>query len=143
MSTDINYKYKIKYRNEKIERKETIIVFGNQDRLKILSDEKFVEYFIDFTYKIIPKNFKPYKMMSIATIDYDNNTTILVGFVNLKYIDSQSILNVFKYLNENFNFNPKIIHSDFDNAIATAVKNSNFFKIKIIHVKCFSILLKI
>ena len=56
--------------------------------------------------------------MSIATIDYESNSTILIGFVFLKYIDSISILNLFKYLNNIFSFNPRIIHSDYDNAIA-------------------------
>ena len=65
--------------------------------------------------------------MSLATIDYENNTTILVCFIYLKYIDSKSIFNVFKYLNDNFNFNLKIILSDYDNGIAIAIKNNKFF----------------
>ena len=58
MSADINYTIKLKNNSELIERTEKIIVFGNENILKLLNDEKFTEYFIDFTYKIIPKKFK-------------------------------------------------------------------------------------
>jgi len=56
--------------------------------------------FIDETFKIIPKKYKPYKMFTVATIDYKNNKSILIGFVCYKYMDIILYLNIFKYLNE-------------------------------------------
>ena len=32
-----------------------------------------IEYFIDTTFKIMPKKYNPYKLLTIATIDYMNN----------------------------------------------------------------------
>ncbi len=46
----------------------------------------------------------------------------------LKYLDKISYLKIYKYLNENFNFNPIILHSDFENALSLAKRESNFFK---------------
>ena len=73
--------------------------------------------------------------MKIATVDYFNKRTILIGFVHFKYTDLYSIYNIFKFLNINYNFQPKIIHSDFDKEISSAIKKSEFFNNKIIHIK--------
>ena len=37
---------------------------------------------------------------------------------------------------ENFNFNPTIVHSDFEKSLYTAIKENIYFKDKVIHTKC-------
>ena len=72
-------KYIIKKNSKNIEREDTIIIFGNRERLKLII-ENFSEYYIDSTYKIIPKKFNPYKLLTIASIDINNKKTILIAF---------------------------------------------------------------
>jgi hypothetical protein len=53
--------------------------------------------------------------MIIATFDHIEKKTILICFILLKYLDHISYLKVFQYLNDNYGFNPLIIHSDYEN----------------------------
>lgn len=52
-------------------------------------------------------------------------------------MDYISYTKIFKYLKECYNFNPKIIHCDYERAIELAIKNSKFFKNEIMIIKCF------
>ena len=74
--------------------------------------------------------------MTIAAVDNKNSRTLLICFVFIKYMDSFTYRKVFQYLNENFSFNPIIIHTDYENALSVAIKESKFFKNQIIHVRC-------
>ena len=65
-----------------------------------MKNNNYIEYFINITFKIIPKCYRPYKLMSIASIDYDNKKTVLIGFVLFKYIDYISYIKIFEYLYE-------------------------------------------
>ena len=40
--------------------------------------------------------------MIIATIDYKEKKTLLIGFILIKFLDSISYYRVFKYLYENY-----------------------------------------
>ena len=64
-----------------------------------MKDKNIIEYFIDSTFKIIPKIFQPNKLLTITVINYKENKTILIGFVCFKYNDSLSYYNIFYYLN--------------------------------------------
>ena len=67
-------KYKIKLRNNKtVEREDMIIIVGNEERLNLIKDKPLNEYFIDVTFKLIPKIFKPYKIMTICSLDERDN----------------------------------------------------------------------
>jgi len=81
MSNDI--KYYIDKGNNSIdnERKQKIIIFGNKDRLNKMMSKDYYEYFIDITFKIEPKCYRPYKLMTNAIIDNKENRAILIGFV--------------------------------------------------------------
>ena len=61
-TTDI--KYNININNKLIERKEKIIIFTTLKMREILNDSEIYNYFMDVTYKIIPKAQKPYKLMT-------------------------------------------------------------------------------
>ena len=44
-----------------------------------MKDENYIEYFIYGTFKIVPKKYKPYKIMTISSIDHKNYKSILIG----------------------------------------------------------------
>ena len=60
-----------------------------------MKNENYFEYFIYITFKIIPKCYRPYKLMTIASLDNDNIKTLLIGFVIFKYMDYISYTNIF------------------------------------------------
>ena len=136
ISQDI--KYNIKLKNNKTEtREEKIIVIGIKKNLNLMNNTKFNDYFIDITFKLMPKKFRPNKLMTVATVDKDNNKTLIIAFVVFKYMDSESYYRIFKYLNENYSFSPKYIHTDYELALDLAIKKSDFFNKDIVHLKCF------
>ena len=137
MCEDVKYEIEIKKDNTSQERKQKIIIYGNKFRLNLKNKPEYIEYFIDITFKVIPKCYRPYKLLTIATIDNKNMKTILVGFVLFIYKDSNSFLKIFEYLNNIYNFNPTILHSDYEKGIEHAIKKAKFFKNDIIHLKCF------
>lgn len=51
--------------NNKEQREEKIIVFGAKESVKLLNDKNFNEYFIDITFKSIPKKLRPYKLLKV------------------------------------------------------------------------------
>lgn len=55
-----------------------------------MKNNDYNEYYIDSTFKIIPRKFNNYKLLTIATNDISNNLTLLIGFVCFKYQDSTS-----------------------------------------------------
>ena len=63
--TDVKYQYKEK-KIGMTERKQKIIIFGLKDKLKYLDIKKTKEFFLHATYKIIPKHFRPYKLIVIS-----------------------------------------------------------------------------
>ena len=109
MSQDIKYSTINKSNNKIIERKQQIIIFGIKDRLNLMKNKNFYEYFIDITFRIVPKCYRPYKLMSISTLDNINKKTILIGFVFFIFMDAISYQKIFQYLNENYEFNPIIV----------------------------------
>ena len=50
--------------------------------------------------------------MILATIDYKEKKTVLIVFILIKILESISYYRVFKYLFENYRFNPFVIHID-------------------------------
>ena len=133
--TDI--KYLITINNKTIERKEKIVIITTKKMRQLLKDTNINNYFIDLTYKIIPKSQKPYKLMTITAVDNKENTTKLCGLIGLIYVDHLSIYYTLKYLNNFFNFEPKIVHVDFSLAERKALNNDSLFKKPPIIISCF------
>ena len=73
-------KYNITINNKKLEREENLIIFGNKNRLLLMKNNEYNEYYIDSTFKIIPRKFNNYKLLTIATND---NTNIIKPYVFL------------------------------------------------------------
>ena len=49
-------KYSVKCKNNKIENRiQKIYIFGNKERLELINNNNFPEFFIDITFKIDPK----------------------------------------------------------------------------------------
>ena len=135
-SVDIFYNYENK--NKKIiKREETVIILTTYDMEKKFKDEKIENYFIDVTYKIVPKNNKNYKLLTITCYDNNNQSTYIIALILIQYEDTQSFIKIFKYLNEMFQFNPAITHIDFSQALRNALLTEGIFKKKPIIVHCF------
>ena len=134
-TTDI--KYNININNKLIERKEKIVIFTTLKMRELLNNSEIYNYFMDVTYKIIPKAQKPYKLMTITAVNNKNNTTNLCALIGIIYEDYLSFYYTLKYLNNFYNFEPKIIHIDFSGAERKALNMDSLFKRPPMVVGCF------
>ena len=136
-SFDIKYEYKYNKNNaEKTEiREDKIIVFGTNESILNLDSKNNKEFFIDTTFKIIPKKFKPYKMMTISSKD-KNNDSVIACFIFYKFQDKISYERIFRFLKDNYNFIPTIIHHDYEIALYSSFDNNKIFDEPITHVFC-------
>lgn len=75
-----------------------------------LKNKDIGNYFIDITYRIIPKNKKNYKMLTISGLNKNNNNTTILVFIFLKYEDYNSLKKIFIYFIEVYEFAPKIVY---------------------------------
>ena len=85
---------------------------------------------------VIPKKYKPYKLATISGINEENNITSPILFVCMKYQYSNGYIKLFETLKELYNFNPVILHTDFEASIENAILNENIFNKKPILIKC-------
>ena len=90
-----------------------------------LEDDNIENYFIGITYRVIPKSFKYYKLMTITGEDNINKNCYICSLILLKYEDSISLEKIFKYMNEIFNFNPKVVHIDYNASLRKALLTPN------------------
>ena len=98
--------------------------------IEYLSYNKAKQYGIDCTFKIIPRSYKPYKLMTIYALNKEKNKTIIAAFIYIKYIDFNSLIKVFALLRGLYNFSPISINTDFDIAQIKALKNCEIFNKK-------------
>lgn len=112
----MNYSLK---KNEK--RTERIIYFSKSINISYLNKVKCKEFFLDITYNIIPRKFRPYKLLVISGMTTKINYPMSIIFILLKYTDLESINRIFNYMYDNFEFSPEIIHTIFDTAISKAI----------------------
>ena len=101
-----------------------------------LKNKDIENYFIDITYRIIPKNKNNYKMLTISKLNKKNNNTNILAFIFLKYEDYNSLKKVFTYFIEMYEFDPKIVNIDFSNSLHKLFFNVTLFKNKLI-ILCF------
>jgi len=66
--------------------------------------------------------------MSITGLDKISKNSFNLALKLLKYEDYNSFLKFFKYLNETFNFNQKVIHIDYSTPLSKALLADNIFK---------------
>lgn len=102
-----------------------------------LNNKDIENYFIDITYRIIPKNKKNYKLLTISGLNKHNNNTNILAFIFLKYEDYNSLKKIFSYFIEMYDFAPKIVNIDFSNALHKVFSDETVFKNKPIIIHCF------
>ena len=85
---------------------------------------------------VIPKKYKPYKLVTISGINEEINITSPILFVCMKYQYSNGYIKLFETLKELYNFNPVILHTDFEASTENAILNGNIFNKKPILIKC-------
>ena len=137
----INSEYKNKS-NEIQDRQQNVILIGYKNMLDYLNEEKAFHYGLDFTFKIIPRSFKPYKLMILYAIDTVKNKTILACLMLIKYTDVNSLKKIFSLLAAMYNFSPTAVTTDFSSSQIKAIKECNMFKKKPYVISCMFVLLK-
>ena len=60
----------------------------------------------------------------------------------LKIMDNISYKKIFLYLYDNYSFKPKLMHTNYENAFATAIKETKNVFGDIIHLRCLFHLIK-
>ena len=75
-------------------------------------------------------------MIVLAGLPKKEKKPSLLCFILLKYLDIEAYDKLICYLNENFNFEPKIIMTDFEHAISSAIKKNKITRDLTIHLKC-------
>lgn len=118
------------------EREQNAILISSKTMIKILDEKNAKMYGLDFTYKLIPKSYTPYKLMTLYGIDNNKNSIVIGCLICLKYTDSESLNKLFGILNINYNFNPQCISTDFSKSQIKAIKECKYFKNKIYIVPC-------
>ena len=76
--------------------------------IKYLDFKNSKLYRIDVTFRIMPRSLKPYKLMSIYTIDKNNNSSIIGAIICINYTDEQFII-LLSLLLAYYNFSPTTI----------------------------------
>ena len=74
------------------------------------------------TFKIIPRSYSLYKLLSIYAIKEVTNSIGISALICLKYKDSESLKKLFGILNASYNFMPNTCTTDFDKAQIKALK---------------------
>ena len=65
-----------------------------------LKSNNIDNFFIDVTYKVLPKyNKNKYKLLTITGIENNTNSSYLYSLILIKYEDSNSFNKIFSYLN--------------------------------------------
>ena len=82
-------------------------------------------FFIDVTYKIVPKLIEKYKLLIITGVDNETNNTYIIALILLKYEDTISFIKIFKYMKDMYNFNPGVVHIDYSLSLRKAFLSEN------------------
>jgi len=123
--------------NEKDKYQNVIRIYGTEESLKLLNDNKIGQYFIDCTYKCVPHSLNPINVL-IILIAYNHinkkfELCLIASFTNE---DKETFKQFYSILKNKYNFNPKRITCDF--AISNLqTLNSIFGEDNIIIITCF------
>ena len=78
-----------------------------------------------------------YKLMTISGVDRSDNNSYIYTLILLKYEDTTSFYKIFQYLNNMYQFNPKVAHIDYSSSLRKALLSDNLFNKKSIVIPCF------
>ena len=107
-----------------------VIIFGDKNMIINLNNKNIEEYYFDTSFKIIQKKMQYFKFLIISGYDISDSTIKICLYIFIEYPDINSYIQAFKYLKEEYNFNPKFIFHDFDEKLINALDNENFFNPK-------------
>ena len=102
--------------------------------LKNLSNNLIEEFFMDCTYSAVPPSIYKYKLMVLCGYEKNIKKTLLCCFILLINENVDTFENIYKYLLEKYDFNPRNIMVDFNHSQIVAI--NNIFKNALIH-GCF------
>ena len=128
--------------NEKDNEQNVIRIYGTDESLKLLNDNKVTQYFIDGTYKCVPYSLKSVNVL-IILISYNhiNKNFELCLIANFTKEDKENFKQFYSLLKNKYIFNPKTITWDFAISNLQAL-NSIFGDDNIIIITCFFHLLQ-
>ena len=95
--------------------------------LSLLNKNNSIQFGIDATFKIIPKCFKKYKLITIYGIDKNDNIPKLACLICIQYMDSKSLIKLLSQLYISYNFSPYSITTDFAQAQIKALMKCEVF----------------
>ena len=95
----------------------TINIFAN------LKDNLINQYFMDCTYSAVPSSIYKYKLLVICGYNQSKDKTVLYGFILMHNENENTFTQIFKYLYEKYDFNPKNLMADFNMAQINGLKN--------------------
>ena len=119
---DIAYNYK-KNKNQK--REQTLIFILTDKMEELIKDNNIINFFVDVTYKIIPKRHRKYKLLTITGVNKNNLNSYLCGLVLIQYETHETFYRVFKYLHDMFDFNPIIVNIDYSKLLRSSLLTDN------------------
>ena len=77
---------------------------------------------MDTTFKVIPKKIRPYKLLILVGLLKILSFPIILYFIFSKFLDNVAYEKLFNNLNNNFNFKPTTIYTDFEKNITNQYK---------------------
>ena len=94
--------YEIKIKNKLENRENRLVFFGIKKNFDLITYHHTVEFFVDVTFKIIPVQFRPYKLFIITGISKTDNKPKLITMIMTKYTDNITYSHIFDYLFKKF-----------------------------------------
>ena len=123
----ISAEYKTKNNINETRNQNIIIISSTKDMIQFLNSKNSKQCGIDCTFKIMPRSYSGYKLMTIYAAEDKNNNIKIAYFICLKYNGSNSLIKIFSLLKAIYNFHPIIITTDFDISQIKAIKNCELF----------------
>ena len=104
---------------------------------KEIKDLNIDNYFTDVTYKIVLKLHLGYKLLIIIGVDKNIGNSYICALILIRYEDENFFKYTFKYLNNIYGFNPRIILIDYACALKKPLLNNEIIINPPIIVICF------
>lgn len=96
-----------------LKEKEKLTIFGKKDSLNKLNEFFNDYFFIDVTFKLIDQSFRSNKILTITAVKNGTKITKFACLIALVYMDEKIYKQTFRYLYENYDFAPRIVHIDY------------------------------
>lgn len=88
-----------------------------------LSNNNIDQFFMDYTYKVLPPNIYRFKLIVICGIDLIKNKTVLCSLILLRNENEDTFNNIFGYLAAKYSFKSRRFMYDFNIAQIKSIKS--------------------